>query len=166
MIRPAAALAALVAASVLAVAVARAEPAVAVRAIELKQSPAADARTVGTVASGATVDIVKREGAWVQVKAGATTGWAKLFDLKPPAAASKGGGSSIAQTLGLAAGTRSATVTTGVRGLDADMLKAASPNPQEFAAFEKGRVSKGDAQAFARAGNLQTRSVPDPGSGK
>lgn len=166
LIRPLAAVVALLAASILAVALARAEPAVAVRAIELKQTPATDARTVGTVASGATVDIVRREGAWVQVKAGAATGWAKLFDVKPPAAASKGSGSSVAQTLGLAAGTRSATVTTGVRGLDADMLKAAQPNPAEFATFEKSAVSKADAQAFARAGNLQAREVAALGSGR
>ncbi|MCC7114187.1 MAG: hypothetical protein IT520_07380 [Burkholderiales bacterium] len=142
--------------------VAAAEPAVTVRAIELRQAPAADAKSAGPVPEGVTVDVLRREGAWVQLKAGNATGWAKLFDVKAPAAAGKGGGGSgIAQTLGLASGTRGASVTTGVRGLDADMLKAAQPSAQELAAFESHAASKSQAQAFAKSGNLQTRAV-DP----
>ncbi|MFO1281544.1 MAG: hypothetical protein U1F51_03605 [Burkholderiales bacterium] len=144
-----------------------AEPAVTVRAIDLKQSPATDAKSAGAVAEGVSVDVLRREGAWVQIKAGNATGWAKLFDVKAPSAASKGGsGSSIAQTLGLASGTRSASVTTGVRGLDADMLKAAQPNPQELSVYEGYAANRDQAQAFARAGNLQARKVDAIGGGR
>ena len=54
-----------------------AEPAVTVRQVDLKQLPAGDARAVATVTAGTVVDLVKREGAWVQLKAGSDTGWTK-----------------------------------------------------------------------------------------
>jgi hypothetical protein len=139
------------------------EPAVTVKQVELRQNPAADAKSLLTVPAETTVDLVKREGAWVQLKSGKVTGWAKLFDIRLPgagAAAAKGGGTGgIAQTLNLAAGNRGASVTTGVRGLDAEMLTKATPNAQEFAVLVGYAATREQAQAFAKAGKLETRVV-------
>ena len=140
----------------------RAEPAVTIRAVELKATPAADAKTVVSLPTNAPVDVLTRQGAWVQVKSGRDTGWAKLFDIRAAAsgaAPSKGGGNSISETLGLATGTRGSTVTTGVRGLDADMLTKAVPNAQEYAIFETYAVTKDQATVFAKAGRLDARTV-------
>ncbi len=139
-----------------------AEPAQTVRAVDLKATPKSDAKTVVAVPADATVDIVKREGAWVQLKSGKSTGWAKLFDVRvtPVAGAAPAKkGNAAAETLGLAMGTRGASVTTGVRGLDADMLAKATPNAQAFAKLESYARSKDQATAFARAGKLATRDV-------
>ncbi len=144
-----------------------AEPAVTVRQFDLKQQPAGDAKAVASVAAGTAVDVVKREGAWVQLKAGSDTGWTKLFDIKmgtagtgaaAPAAKSSGI-SGIAQTLNLATGKRDSSVTTGVRGLDEEMLKKAQPNPQEVTNLAGYASTPEQAQAFAKAGKLAPRSV-------
>ncbi len=140
----------------------RAEPAVTIRAVELKATPAADAKTVVSLPTNSTVDVLTRQGAWVQVKSGRDTGWTKLFDLRAPAssAPAKGGsGNAMAETLGLATGARGSTVTTGVRGLDADMLSRAVPNVQEYALFESYAVTKDQASVFAKAGRLDSRTV-------
>jgi hypothetical protein len=142
-----------------------ADPAVTVKQLDLKQKPAGDAKAVASVAAGTAVDVVKREGAWVQLKAGADTGWAKLFDIKmgtgaaaAPVAKSSGL-SGIAQTLNLATGKRDSSVTTGVRGLDAAMLQKAQPNPQEVANLAGYASTPDRAQAFAKAGKLTPRTV-------
>ncbi len=143
--------------------IALAEPAVTVKRIELRQNPAADAKSLLTVPAETTVDLVKREGAWVQLKSGNITGWAKLFDIRLPGtgtAAAKGSGTGgIAQTLNLAAGNRGASVTTGVRGLDAEMLTKATPNAQEFTVLIGFATTKEQAQAFAKTGKLESRVV-------
>jgi hypothetical protein len=141
-----------------------AEPATSVRQFDLKQSPAGDAKAVAMVAAGTVVDLVKREGAWVQLKAGSDTGWTKLFDIKmgtgsvAPAAKSSSM-SGIEQTLNLATGKRDASVTTGVRGLDAEMLKNAQPNAQEVTTLTGYASTPDQAQAFAKAGKLTPRTV-------
>lgn len=141
-----------------------AEPATSVRQFDLKQSPAGDAKAVATVTAGTAVDLVKREGAWVQLKAGSDTGWTKLFDIRmgtgPVAPAAKSSGmSGIAQTLNLASGKRDSSVTTGVRGLDAEMLKKAQPNAQEVTILVGYASTPDQAQAFAKAGKLTPRTV-------
>jgi hypothetical protein len=141
-----------------------AEPATSVRNFDLKQSPAGDAKAVASVAAGTVVELVKREGAWVQLKAGSDTGWTKLFDIKmgtgsAAPAAKSGGMSGIAETLNLATGKRDASVTTGVRGLDAEMLKNAQPNPQQVTTLAGYASTPDQAQAFAKAGKLAPRTV-------
>lgn len=145
-------------------AAALAEPAVTVKAVDLKQTPATDARSVASLAADTPIDTVKREGAWVQVRTARATGWVKLFDIRMAASGDtaprkSAGGGSIAETLNLAAGNRATTATTGVRGLDEDMLRRASPNAQEVNTLAGYATSKGDAQAFARAGRLEPRAI-------
>lgn len=142
-------------------ALAAAEPAVTVRQVELRQTPAADAASLATVPAETAVELVKREGAWVQLKAGKMTGWAKLFDIRFPGAGTKAGsnGNSITQALNLAAGNRGSSVTTGVRGLDEDTLKKATPNPAEVVTLQGYATNKEQARAFASAGRLAARDV-------
>jgi hypothetical protein len=59
-----------------------AEPAVTVRAVDLKAKAASDAKSVASLPVNTTVDLVKREGAWVQLRSGKDLGWAKLFDVR------------------------------------------------------------------------------------
>ena len=142
-----------------------AEPAVTIKQIELKATPASDAKSIATLPAQSDVDLVQRQGAWVQLKSGKNTGWAKLFDVRLGAAgtvasgSSAGGGNSLAETLNLASGNRGASVTTGVRGLDADMLSKAVPNPQEFAKLLGYAATKEQSLSFAKAGKLEPRKV-------
>ena len=140
-----------------------AEPAITIKQVALKENAASDSKTIATLPANTTVDLVKREGAWVQLGSGSDVGWAKLFDIRlasAQTAPSKGGGAGgLGQVLGLASGQRSASVTTGVRGLDEDQIVKAQPNPQEFAKLVAFQVSKERAEQFAAAGKLTPREV-------
>jgi len=142
---------------------AQAEPAVTLKAVDLKETAAADAKTVAQLPANATVELVRREGAWVQLSSGKDTGWAKLFDIRLASAqtapAKSSGANSLGQVLGLASGQRSASVTTGVRGLDEDSLENAKPNPQEFQKLVGFQVTKQQAEKFAAAGELKPKEV-------
>jgi hypothetical protein len=139
-----------------------AEPATTIRAVDLKARAASDAKTVASLPVNTNVDLVRREGAWVQLRSGKDLGWAKLFDIRLAGAntgSAKGGGNSLGDVLGLASGQRGASVTTGVRGLDEDMLRRAQPNQAEFDKLVSYASTKEQVDAFLKAGNLQTRSV-------
>jgi hypothetical protein len=134
-----------------------------VRAVDLRERPATDATAVASLPANAAVDMLKREGAWVHLKSASGAGWAKLFDVRfspsGAAPARSSSGDALSQTLDLAKGGRSPSVTTGVRGLQGDMLARAQPNPRQWAALESYTASRESAQAFASRGNLASRSV-------
>jgi hypothetical protein len=139
-----------------------ADPAVTIKAVDLKAQAASDAKTVATLPINTQVELVKREGAWVQLGSGSDLGWAKLFDVRlagANTAPTKGDGNQLGQVLGLASGQRGASVTTGVRGLDEQTLARAMPNPQEFAKLVGFQATKEQAQAFAAAGKLTPKEV-------
>lgn len=139
-----------------------AEPAVTIKAIDLKAQAASDAQSVASLPVNTQVDLVQRVGAWVQLRSGSDLGWAKLFDVRlagAQTAPGKGGSNSLGQLLDLASGQRDPSVTTGVRGLDADTLAHASPNPQEFAKLVSFQATKEQARAFAAVGRLSPREV-------
>jgi hypothetical protein len=139
-----------------------AEPATTIRAVDLKARAASDAKTIASLPANANVDLVRREGAWVQLRSGKELGWAKLFDIRLAGAntgSAKGGSNSLGDVLGLASGQRGASVTTGVRGLDEDMLRRAQPNPAEFDKLASYASAKEQVDAFLKAGNLHTRTV-------
>jgi hypothetical protein len=140
-----------------------AEPAVTVRALDLRQKPAADAESVAKVPAETPVDLVARSGAWVQLKSGQGTGWAKVFDVRmgaTGAAPARGAtGSGIADTLNLASGNRASSVSTGVRGLDAEMLERAQPNFQQVTVLAGFAASSKQAREFAHTGKLTARQV-------
>jgi hypothetical protein len=139
-----------------------AEPATTIRAVDLKARAASDARTIASLPVNTNVDLVRREGAWVQLRSGKELGWAKLFDIRLAGAntgSAKGGSNSLGDVLGLASGQRGASVTTGVRGLDEDMLRRAQPNAAEFDKLVSYASTKEQVDAFLKAANLQTRPV-------
>ena len=144
-----------------------ADSALTIRAVDLKAHPASDAKTVTSLPTEAAVDVVTRQGAWVELKSGRVTGWAKLFDIRDAQAGTgvrAKNGSGIADALGLAMGTRGSSVTTGVRGLDADMLARATPNAQEYAKLAGYARTRAQADAFAKSGRLRARDVSELGS--
>ena len=146
----------------LAAAIACAEPAITIKPVALKETAASDSKTIASLPANTTVDLKKREGAWVQLGSGSDVGWAKLFDIRlasAQTAPAKGGDGGLGQVLGLASGQRGTSVTTGVRGLDEDQLVKAQPNPQEFQKLVAFQVTKEQAQQFAAVGKLTPREV-------
>jgi hypothetical protein len=141
-----------------------AEPATVIRATELKKDPATDAPTVAELAENAAVDALERQGGWTRVKAGSAEGWVKMLALRYGAAGTaRPGGSGISQLFNVArSGTSGTQVTTGVRGLDAEMLAAARPNPAELQKLDGFSSSPAAASSFAASGKLSAQPLEYP----
>jgi hypothetical protein len=144
-----------------------AEPASVLRATELKKEPASDAPTVAPLAEGATVDAQERKGGWTRVKVpGGAEGWVRMLQLRYGSGEAKAGDSGVSQLLNVArTGSSGTQVTTGVRGLDADKLANARPNPSELAKMNGFAASRELAQGFAAQGPLQPQRVDYPKEG-
>ena len=141
-----------------------AEPATVIRATELKKEPATDAATVAALAENAAVEALERKGGWTRVKAGSAEGWVKMLALRygGPGAA-KPGDSGVSQLFNVArTGTSGTQVTTGVRGLDAEQIANARPNPAELRKMEGFASTKDDSTSFAHGGKLEPQRVEYP----
>lgn len=128
------------------------------RAESLREKPFADARVLAPAAAGAKVEVLVREGGWYQVKAGTKTGWVRMLSVRRSTAAT----TTAAGIAGVASGrtgTGKVVSTTGVRGLDSAELATATFSEEQIARAEKYRVSRKDAEAFAKAGKLTVRDV-------
>jgi hypothetical protein len=121
----------------------------------LRVEPFADAKVNGSFSRGESLQILKKKGAWLQVKTKKATGWVRLLAVK------RGGSSSGNQTAGVLAlasgraGTGQIVATTGVRGLSAEQLKAAEFNAAEINLLETYTLSAAQGQQFASAGKLK-----------
>ena len=144
---------------------AHAEPASLVRASELKAQPATDAATVATLAADAALDAGERSRGWVRVRAASgAEGWVKMLALRygGPGAA-KRGDTGLAQAINVArTGASGTQVTTGVRGLDAEDISTARPNPAELKKLEGYAESKDSSTRFAENGKLRAQRVEYP----
>jgi hypothetical protein len=141
-----------------------AEPATVVRQTDLKKEPATDAATVAQLAENATVDALERKGGWTRVKAPAGEGWVRMLALRYAAdGAAKPGDSGVSQLFNVArTGSSGTQVTTGVRGLDADQLANARPNPAEMKKLGSFASTKEAAAGFAAQGKLEPQTVSYP----
>lgn len=122
----------------------------------LRKEPFADAKSAGSMTRGESVQILKKQGAWLQIKTKKTTGWVRLLSVKRGTST---GGSQSAGVLAVAsgrAGTGQVVSTTGVRGLSEDELKAAKFNETEISAMESYTTSADAARQFANQGQLKT----------
>ena len=149
------------------------DAAVIKRATELRQDPAESSASLGALAADTSVTRTsERKGSWVKVRtAQGTAGWVHLFDVGAQAGTATGGANTATSGLrslgGLFGGGSSttATATVGIRGLGAEDIANAQPNPAAVQQAEKLRVSADQAQRFASAAALRKQNVeplPEP----
>lgn len=145
---------------------AQAEPALTNRATDVLAQPQSDAGKLASLAENDKVEVLRRSGAWSQVKTGAgQAGWVRMMHLKPVSAgagsggAAQGPGGALANLLGSGRSANNATVTTGVRGLQEEDLQKAQANPDEFRKMQKYAASRDAGQAFARRNKLDAAQV-------
>jgi len=139
-----------------------AEPAIVVRATELKKEPATDAPTVSELQENTNVEALERRGGWTRVKAGAAEGWVKMLVLRY-GTPDRQGESGLSQLFNVArTGASGTQVTTGVRGLEAEQIANAQPNPAELQKMQGYAATPDGAAAFASQAKLQARSVEEP----
>ena len=141
------------------------EAAVTRRATELRDTPGDKGKSIASLpAQAAVTRTSERQGPWVQVRTSAgSTGWVHLFDVGPAGAesSSSGGSSALRGVTSLFGGSRSTQTgsTAGIRGLDAQDLANAQPNPGAVTQMEALRQSEADARTFGRGAALSPASV-------
>lgn len=137
-------------------------PGTALRGEKLYSEPASTSKVTGSVAKGASVEILGKQAGWLRVKAGSQSGWIRLLSVR---AGSGGlGGAGVGDVVG-AATTRSdptrVVAVAGLRGLNDEDLKQAKFNAEELARMDALSVSATQARAFASQSGLAAASVPD-----
>lgn len=158
----------------------QAEPALTNRATDVLAQPQSDAGKLASLAENDKVEVLRRSGAWSEVKTSAgKTGWVRMMHLKPANAAASGAsassnpGNALASLLNSGRTSNSATVTTGVKGLQEEDLQRARANPEEFRKMQKYTMAKDAGASFARNSKLsaahldylQDRATPASGTG-
>lgn len=150
-----------------------AETGLVIRPADLMAQPFIDAAKVGPVAANQPVEIVARQGAWVNVTAGGRTGWIRALNLRlagagaAPGAAASPGNSGERPSVGslsnpaslLRTGSSGRTVTTGVKGLDEENIRNASVDLQQVEALAALAATPDDARQKAATSKLAESQV-------
>ncbi len=134
------------------------EAGVALKADDIRAEPFGDAKSVGKLVVNDKVDIVGKNGGWLQVKSSKGKGWVRMLSIRKGDA--KKGANEAAGLLSMTsgrAGTGKVVATTGIRGLNEEELKTAKFNEEEVKALESYSASKEQAQQFANEGKLVAR---------
>lgn len=133
------------------------------RPTELKAKPFLDADTVTTLPEKSQVEIVSRQGAWMQVRTKTKQqGWVRMLSVRLGNPDQKPQGGNLLSSIAIAARPRpatTATVTTGVRGFSAEDLAKATPNPAEVQKMKGFAATPAEAQQLAAKGKLEPREV-------
>jgi hypothetical protein len=131
------------------------------RTDKLYSQPSATASVAGTAAKGASVTVLAKQGGWLRVTAGKTTGWMRLLSVRVGAGGSSGSG--LGDVVG-AATTRSdpsrVVAVAGLRGLNEEDLKKATFNADELARLDKWTVTAAQSKSFASQAGLVAVQVP------
>jgi len=128
---------------------------------KLYSKPSATAPVSASVRKGASVTILSKQGGWLRVSAGKSTGWIRLLSVR--AGAGGLGGAGVGDVVG-AATTKSdpsrVVAVAGLRGLNDEQLKQAKFNADELARMEAQAVSAAQARSFAGQSGLVAAKVP------
>ena len=146
------------------------DTAVVKRATQLRDSPAESGASVAPLEANTPVTrSSERKGPWTKVSTPqGATGWVHMFDLGPQAGSASGTGNAATGGLrslgglfgGNSGSTTTATSTVGIRGLGAEDIARAQPNPAAVSQAEGLRVNADQARQFAGNAALQARTVP------
>lgn len=117
------------------------------KAVDLLDRPAADAKPVSKLVKQQPVEIIGRNGSWAHIKAGAGSGWIRMIDVRlNPSPARK-----------IAVAAAKSPTNSGIRGFSEEELLVGAPNQAESERLQRVGVSVRDAVNFARAANLRPR---------
>ncbi len=137
-----------------------AAPGTVLRNDKLYSQPNAASKAAGSVAKGASVNILSKQGGWLRVTSGKSTGWIRLLSVR--AGAGGLGGAGLGDVVG-AATTRSdpsrVVAVAGLRGLNDEDLKQAKFNADELARLNAWHETPAQARSFAAQGGLSVTNV-------
>jgi hypothetical protein len=132
---------------------------------DLKSEPFADAKTLASLPGNSAVDVLKRQGGWMQVKpAGNSEGWVKMTAVKLGGATTNAKADSGMTALWNTAmqgrsGNTGVTVATGVRGLSPEDMKNAQPAPEQVKKLDSFAATKSQAESAAKSGKLARQNI-------
>jgi hypothetical protein len=118
----------------------------AAKAADVLDRPAANARPVARIAKQQPLEILGRNGSWLQVKTGAGSGWVRLLDVRFSAPANTA-----------PAARARVPSDKGIRGFSEEELLAGTPGRGELDKLNLYSVPPKDAIGFARASGLKAR---------
>jgi hypothetical protein len=124
--------------------------------------PRLDAAQVAQLKLGATGEVIGKQGAWLNLKTPAGSGWLFSFNVRFPSAQAGTGDSGAGQTAGRLFGPRrsvSVTSTVGIRGIEEEDLKQASFNAGQMKLLDGYVATKEAAERGARATGLKPATV-------
>lgn len=125
--------------------------------VKLLTAPEISARMIAQLSTDEPVNIVTRKGFWIEVNAGQHTGWLKLSALRFQKNTNYRG--SLARLESGRKGAGNNVASTGVRGLEANVLALATPDYDAFSKFEKINL---DVELRIELQNIKTpKSVAD-----
>jgi hypothetical protein len=138
-----------------------AAPGTVLRNDKLYSQPSATSKVTTSVAKGASVNILAKQGGWLRVSAGKSTGWIRLLSVR--AGAGGLGGAGLGDVVG-AATTRSdpsrVVAVAGLRGLNDEDLKQAKFNAEELNRLDAWSATAAQARSFAGQSGLAAANVP------
>lgn len=147
-----------------------AAPGTVLRNDKLYSQPSASSKVAASVPKGASVNVLSKQGGWLRVTSGKSTGWIRLLSVR--AGAGGLGGAGLGDVVG-AATTRSdpsrVVAVAGLRGLNDEDLKQAKFNGEELARLNTWQATPAQARSFAAESGLTTANVaalPVPQSAK
>jgi hypothetical protein len=152
---------------------AAAERAAVIRASELKAKPFMDAPTSANLAANQQVNVLSRQGAWVQIEAGGASGWVRMLNLRMEAGTAQASAAPVrrgrfSSPTSLFTGSTGTTATTGIKGMDEEDIRNASVNYAELQRLGTLAVQPAEASATAQRNGLKETKVAylDKGDGK
>lgn len=142
----------------LALPAAAAEQVTVERDTALYSEPRTDASQVAQLKQGTVAEVLSRNGAWLNIKTPAATGWTFTFNVRFPSQATGQSGAGGGSTLGRLFAPRSSTVATtstiGIRGLDETDLRQATFSPDQMQLLDRYAANREAAQSQANQAGL------------
>jgi hypothetical protein len=120
------------------------------KAADLRERPDSQAKVVAQVEAGRPVELLSRQGAWVQVRSAGLAGWLRLEQVRI-------GQRAAALPTTARPGVPLRPSRSGIRGFSEEELLVGSPNESEGARLRQLQVSAALAANFARASSLRPR---------
>jgi len=145
----------------LTVSFAHAAPGTLLRDETLRTQASATAAVSAQASKGTAVEIITRQGGWLQVKTAKSQGWVRLLSVRTGSGGA--GGTGVGDVLGAATSQSNPSrvvAVAGVRGLNEEELKTAKFSPDELARLENAAVTREQASANASRVGLVVTNVP------
>lgn len=140
-----------------------AETGTVTRAAQLVAAPFVDAASRGVLQRETVVDVVSRDGGWYQVKADdGREGWVRLSSIRLGEVAQEESGGFWASLFSFTGRSqaRTASATTGIRGLSETEIRDAQADPEAVARVAAFAPDDAEARRFAAELGLEARTVP------